>query len=230
MAQQVAPYRPLELMENPKITKSDFTDFIGVWENFVPPSLCQQLVTYGDRVFNEDVATVLNQDGEDQGDLGNSDTETQIMDGSTMYGSAFTRHDSSFMLNYASAKYTSNINQMLKACANHYCSHYSTLKKTKMFSSDIKYQKTPPGGGYHSWHYENGTIECAARELVWMIYLNDIEEGGETEFMYQKRRIKPTVGTVVIFPAGLTHVHRGGFLLGDRNKYIVTGWYIKTHG
>ena len=40
----------------------------------------------------------------------------------------------------------------------------------------------------------------AARELVWMIYLNDIEEGGETEFMYQKRRIKPTQGTMVIFP------------------------------
>jgi hypothetical protein len=215
-------------MQNPKITKSDFTDFIGVWENFVPAPLCQQIITYGDKIFNGDLANTINE--EDDTDLGGSLSESKIMEGSEMYGSAYNRHDSAFMLNYASAKYTSNINQMLKACANHYCSHFSTLKKTRMFSSDIKMQRTPPGGGYHSWHYENGTVECAARELTWMIYLNDIEEGGETEFMYQKRRVKPTVGTVVIFPAGLTHVHRGGFLLGDKDKYIVTGWYIKTHG
>ena len=228
MTQTVPSYRPIELMQNPKITKSDFTDFIGVWENFVPAPLCQQIITYGDKIFNEDLASVLNE--EDDTDLGGSLSESKIMEGSEMYGSAYNRHDRAFMLNYASAKYTSNVNQMLKACANHYCSHFSTLKKTRMFSSDIKMQKTPPGGGYHSWHYENGTVECAARELTWMIYLNDIEEGGETEFMYQKRRVKPTVGTVVIFPAGLTHVHRGGFLLGDKDKYIVTGWYIKTHG
>jgi len=225
MAQSVPSYRPLELMQNPKITKSDFTDFIGVWENFVPQPLCQQIAAYGEKVLNEDISSIVNEDallaeGEGSG----------IMEGSEMYGSAYTRQDRAFMLNYASAKYTSNVNQMLKACANHYCSVFSTLKKTRMFSSDIKFQQTPPGGGYHSWHYENATIECAARELTWMIYLNDIEDGGETEFMYQKRRIKPTVGTVVIFPAGLTHVHRGGFLLGDKDKYIVTGWYIKTHG
>jgi|TARA_B100000902_G_scaffold399734_1_gene472169 hypothetical protein len=228
MTQTVPSYRPIELMQNPKITKSDFTDFIGVWENFVPAPLCQQIITYGDKIFNGDLANTINE--EDDTDLGGSLSESKIMEGSEMYGSAYNRHDSAFMLNYASAKYTSNINQMLKACANHYCSHFSTLKKTRMFSSDIKMQRTPPGGGYHSWHYENGTVECAARELTWMIYLNDIEEGGETEFMYQKRRVKPTVGTVVIFPAGLTHVHRGGFLLGDKDKYIVTGWYIKTHG
>ena len=228
MSQSVPSYRPIELMQNPKITKSDFTDFIGVWENFVPAPLCQQIITYGEKIFNEELASALNE--EDDTDLGASVSETKIMEGSEMYGSAYTRQDRAFMLNYASAKYTSNVNQMLKACANHYCNHFSTLKKTRMFSSDIKMQKTPPGGGYHSWHYENGTVECASRELTWMIYLNYIEEGGETEFMYQKRRIKPTVGTVVIFPAGLTHVHRGGFLLGDKDKYIVTGWYIKTHG
>lgn len=226
----IPPYRPLELMQNPKITKSDFKDFIGVWNNFVPAPLCEKLITYGNKVLNEDVASVLNQYDDPEDDLGASPPDLNIMEGSEMYGSANTRHDRSFMLNYASAKYTNNINQMLKSCATHYCSAYSTLKGTKMFSSDIKFQKTPPGGGYHSWHYENGVFECAARELTWMIYLNDIEDGGETEFMYQKRRIKPTVGTLVMFPAGMTHVHRGGFLLGDEDKYIVTGWYIKTHG
>ena len=61
-----------------------------------------------------------------------------------------------------------------------------------------------------------------------MIYLNDIEEGGETEYQYQLRRIKPTTGTVVMFPAGMTHVHKGNLVMGQENKYIVTGWYIKS--
>ena len=38
MTQQIPPYRPIKLMQDPKVTKFDFTDFIGVWENFVPGS------------------------------------------------------------------------------------------------------------------------------------------------------------------------------------------------
>ena len=87
---------------------------------------------------------------------------------------------------------------------------------------------TLPMGGYHVWHYENGDrAETYNRELVWMIYLNDMPEGeGETEFLYQKKRIRPTQGTVVIWPAGMTHPHRG-LTVYTEPKYILTGWYSK---
>ena len=56
-----------------------------------------------------------------------------------------------------------------------------------------------------------------------MIYLNTIEEGGETEFLYLKKREKPVEGKLLIFPAGFTHTHRGNPpLKGD--KYILTSW------
>ena len=56
-----------------------------------------------------------------------------------------------------------------------------------------------------------------------MIYLNDVEEGGETEFLYQSIRVAPKAGTLLIWPAGFTHTHRGNPpLSGD--KYIATGW------
>ena len=45
--------------------------------------------------------------------------------------------------------------------------------------------------------------------LALMVYLNDVEEGGETEFLYQQKRIPPTEGTLIIHPAGLTPAHRG---------------------
>lgn len=213
---ELAPYRPLELMMNKTMTKSSFDDFIGVWDNFVPGAFCDQLVEYGNSFLDDVKAHTI------------GETTTEILDGATMYSGKHHRHDRSFLINYASDKWSTQINQFLKACALHYVYEFSQLKGVPLTSSDIKFQRTEPGGGYHLWHYENAAYAFAQRELTWMIYLNDIADGGETEFQYQRRRISPTKGTVVIFPAGMTHVHKGNLVLGDQNKYIVTGWYIKT--
>ena len=70
------------------------------------------------------------------------------------------------------------------------------------------------------------------RVLTWMIYLNDIppEDGGGTDFLYQKKTFHPTRGTVVLWPACYTHMHRGAFLTGDKDKYIATGWFNREPG
>ena len=92
---------------------------------------------------------------------------------------------------------------------------------------DIRIQKTSPGQGYHTWHCENGDSHRRDRMLVFSLFLNDVEEGGETEFLYQKRRVKPKRDRLVIFPAGFTHTHRGNQpISGD--KYILTGWLEYT--
>ena len=56
-----------------------------------------------------------------------------------------------------------------------------------------------------------------------MWYLNDVEEGGETEFWYQKVKIKPKKGTVVMFPTSFTHKHKGHIPISN-DKYIVNMW------
>ena len=87
-----------------------------------------------------------------------------------------------------------------------------------------KIQKTLPSEGYHSFHIEHGNeLDDFRRVGVWTLYLNDVEEGGETEFLYQLKRVKPEKGTLCIFPAGYTHVHRGNTPLSGE-KYIMTGW------
>ena len=62
-----------------------------------------------------------------------------------------------------------------------------------------------------------------------MIYLNDIpvENGGATDFLHQKVSLQPSKGTVVMWPAAYTHMHRGAFLTGDIDKYISTGWFCR---
>jgi len=106
-----------------------------------------------------------------------------------------------------------------------YVSAYSVLKDSCATHSvySMRVQKTQIGGGYHRWHFENGNIKTSNRLVVWMFYLNDVEEGGETEFLYLHKRIKAKAGTLVIWPATYTHTHRGNPPLSN-DKYIITGW------
>ena len=94
----------------------------------------------------------------------------------------------------------------------------------------INLQKYIAGqGGYPYWHSEqypkrdNG--EALHRAVLWTIYLNDGFEGGETEFLYQQRKIAPRTGSLLIAPTGFTHTHRGNRPEGG-DKYIATSWIL----
>lgn len=106
----------------------------------------------------------------------------------------------------------------------HYVKKFSILNDVGTHAMyDMRIQKTSPGQGYHVWHCENGSSSRRDRMLVFCLFLNDVEDGGETEFLYLKKRIKPKRDRLLIFPAGFTHTHRGNQpISGD--KYILTGW------
>ena len=84
----------------------------------------------------------------------------------------------------------------------------------------IQYYK--PGDGFYTWHVDASGSEGCDRALVYITYLNDVPDGG-TEFYYQDYRVKAEKGKTVIFPAGLTHKHRGQ-ISETHEKYIITGW------
>ena len=109
-------------------------------------------------------------------------------------------------------------------CYKEYADKFDILKSFNQHRSyTLKVQKTRPGEGYHIWHSEITSKENSERLLTWTIYLNDDFEAGETEFLYQHYRYKPSKGDVIIFPAGFTHTHRGNPPIGG-DKYIITGW------
>ena len=92
--------------------------------------------------------------------------------------------------------------------------------------TQLKIQKTLPTEGYHVWHLEHQKgFETEARAFVYSIYLNDVEEGGETEFLHFSKRVKPKTGRIVIWPAGFPYVHRGNPPLSGE-KYIITSWIM----
>ena len=117
----------------------------------------------------------------------------------------------------------------LQDCYENYIEKYSIIKDTGRIRCNImKMQRTEPGGGYHVWHCEQSEGMNASRVLVYMLYLNTLspEQAGETEFLYQQERLKPTENTMVIWPAAFTHPHRGNPVYNDGKKYIVTGWFL----
>ena len=90
----------------------------------------------------------------------------------------------------------------------------------------VNIQRYPPGGGYPAWHCERSTITLPnlLRAFFWITYLNDIDDCGETEFMYQKIKIKPERGLTLIAPAEWMFTHRGNFS-NTQYKTIVTSWF-----
>jgi hypothetical protein len=90
----------------------------------------------------------------------------------------------------------------------------------------LKIQKTLPTEGYHVWHVEHGRgFDMEPRAFVFSIYLNDVEEGGETEFLHFSKRVKPKTGRIVIWPAAFPYLHRGNPPLSGQ-KYILTSWML----
>jgi len=87
--------------------------------------------------------------------------------------------------------------------------------------ANIQYYK--PGGGFKTWHCERTNLGVCTRHLVFMTYLNDVEDNGGTEFKYQKLITPAKKGLTLIWPTDWTHTHRG-IVSETQEKYIITGW------
>lgn len=106
--------------------------------------------------------------------------------------------------------------------------HLVALVTRVLRPGTINLQKYSAGsGGYPYFHSEIypklGDTTTLDRVLLWTLYLNDGFRGGETEFLYQARKIEPKTGALLLAPAGFTHTHRGNCPI-DRDKFIATGW------
>jgi hypothetical protein len=193
--------------------QSKYTDFIGLYDNVFEDGFCDQVIKEFEYLYNEGV--IRNR----QDEIGNPKKHQ--------------KNDDWFVLNFKQ-NFTSKFNgepifvpllRGIQECFSDYMDEFDILKDVNISGSILKVQKTPPGGGYHLWHFEQSYDEMSTRCLVYAIYLNTIEEAGETEFLYQKLRIPPKENTAMIWPASFTHTHRGNVVHGDKSKYIITGWF-----
>ena len=87
-------------------------------------------------------------------------------------------------------------------------------------------QRYAPSEGFKRWHCDwtisDEATEPVHRVLAWILYCNDVPNGG-TEFHWQDHHEPAERGKLVIFPAGPSHIHRGR-VSEEHTKTIATGW------
>ncbi len=124
---------------------------------------------------------------------------------------------------------TKIISKSLQKYVNEYINEYPELDTHVGSWTTFDYfnvQKYKPQEGYFKTHCEVVDIKSATRILVWMFYLNSVEDGG-TLFPQYEIGIKAIQGRLVIWPAYWTHLHKGQ-ISQTQTKYITTGWYNLT--
>lgn len=189
-----------------------YEDFIGTYRKCLNDDFCQEIIDAFD--YHQQIKSVWCEDNQfPNSNAGRFDWAIELNHIEMRMKKRFAARDLNQILNHALAEYVQV---------------FGHIKTTRFYSSAQKVQKTPAGGGYHVWHDENTSAQDSNRKIVWMFYLNDDFDGGETEFLYYKKRVQPERGTLILWPAGLTHAHKGNLVLKG-TKYIVTGWFNIAH-
>lgn len=116
----------------------------------------------------------------------------------------------------------------LRHCVQRYNKKYNYSRvngKSLIIREDGNIQFYQPKGGYKKYHFELDKCHeiVSKRHLVFMTYLNNVWWGGETQFLYQKKKVKARKGKTLIWPSDWTHTHRG-IVAPFESKIIVTGW------
>ena len=104
-----------------------------------------------------------------------------------------------------------------------YVVKYEELRQQQsVFESLGIYRYQNESEGY-DWHSDGMDAGLRYRFVSAVLYLNTVTQGGETEFRYQNRKIAAQEGTLLLFPSGWTHIHRG---CPPRSgpKYVLVTW------
>ena len=190
----------------------NINNFIGVYDNYITKEQCDKAIEIFEnqnkfnktvnRINNEKASILKKQDQQFFADINNIDIWWEKL------------KPMIFNFDIAWKHYLENTGA------------HDAYDKVPLHYTTLKIQKTLPTEGYHVWHIEyHKGFEYEPRAFAFSIYLNDVEEGGETEFLHFSKRIKPKTGRIVIWPASFPYLHRGNPPLSGE-KYILTSWML----
>ena len=192
--------------------KTEFKDFIGIFHNAATEEECFKIIQHFDNVDELNLTVSRKEFEEINSTLKDNKIYQIINEGDSL----LMRINQNILKGF-----TDNLSKVYDI----YRKKYDIMNNLDVhkLNSDVKIQKTVPGEGYHVWHCENASVATSRRALLCMMYLNDVEEGGETEFLHFSKRVKPKKGRIVIWPASFPYVHRGNPPLSGE-KYIMNTW------
>ena len=183
--------------------------FVSTWENAIPDEWCDKVVEF----FDENEADHTNTVHPDYRQF----TELNLFDNELVDGKDPTTQPSKLSYDFMSMIYD-------------YIESYRRFYNISFFPrnaacEEIRIKKySTEKEDFFNYHVDVGDHPSARRFLVIFLYLNDVEEGGETIFPEYGINIKPKKGTIAIFPPFWTHPHVGD-VPKSNDKYII-GTYM----
>jgi hypothetical protein len=119
--------------------------------------------------------------------------------------------------------YVKNINDAIETCEESSSNKYKVFNNFVTFDT-IQMQRYTKQKGRYVYHQDFSAdwTNKKYRVITFLWYLNDVYEGGETEF-WTTYKVKPEAGKLLFFPATWTYPHRGMMPISN-DKYIITGW------
>ena len=99
------------------------------------------------------------------------------------------------------------------------------LELTRLFIFDdhgYNVKAYEPGGYFH-WHDDFVIDRKSPRMIAMLFYLNHVGQGGYTEFI-NGRKVHPSIGRLVMFPATWNYIHRG--VPPKKNKKYIISTYL----
>lgn len=194
--------------------KAKVEDFVGIYEDAFSLDYCNEVIRQFE-ILNEQGFTSSRQKL-------NMGTKVEKDDTAVWTGEFHVNETETSGMHISIGQEFNNV--YWDQCYPHYSENFAVMKNMEHHTIyGNKVQKTGIGGGFHQWHCETMGRAHGNRLLTHIVYLNDVEDGGETELLYYHKRFKPKAGTMLIFPAAYTHTHRGNPPLSNE-KYIITGW------
>ena len=195
----------IDLIEN-KLDKKNETHFIGSW-NIKNDNLCKEMI----RFFDENKK--LQKDGViTSGKYAASKKTTDI----TVNPNELKNDRYKCFNKYIDELYKCFIDYKLQ-----WPFLKNMVKDVDIGSFNI--QKYSKGDHFSQVHTERADLRTSNRLFAWMTYLDNVENGGTTNFLHYGIKIKPEIGKTLIWPAEWTHAHSGE-ILKSGEKHIITGW------
>ena len=193
-------------------------NFIGVFDNALSKEHCEELI----KVYEDSVELNYAISRKDMG------KEKIYQDNNLVFVSSKTYVKDDIFFDAVQPAVQQFVN-LAWISYEEYAKKYGVLTSlaSHRFYDSVKIQKTKPSEGYHVWHCEHDERKNGSRLLLVMVYLNDVEEGGETEFITLNRLVKPEIGKVLCFPCNFMFPHKGNIPLSN-DKYIVTAFVYPT--
>ena len=149
-------------------------NFIGTFDNYFDEELLNRYINH----FNQMTSLGLSND---RGNIPSTEIKDNSIDliSSNFWGVSKNELD----VSYLSSPF---LDVFFQKIYPQYVKKFDYINKLERHTIyEIKIQKTSSKEGYHSWHSETGGPHNRNRLLAFTLYLNDVEEGGETEFLYQ---------------------------------------------